>query len=140
MTTTIDQFKGPYWFLSNFYIEADGLTVEHRFQAAKATNDADREKVLAASNAGIAKRLGGRIALRAGWDDMRLEVMRSLLATKFRDPSLRQQLFATGDAELIEGNTWNDRFWGRDLSSNQGSNHLGRLLTEHRELIAAGLA
>jgi predicted NAD-dependent protein-ADP-ribosyltransferase YbiA (DUF1768 family) len=140
MTTTIDQFKGRYWFLSNFYIEADGLTNEHRFQAAKATNEADHDLVLGARGAGMAKRIGGRIALRPGWDEMRLDVMKSLLASKFRDPGLRQQLFATGDAVLIEGNIWNDRFWGVDLTSGVGSNHLGRLLTEHRALVAAGLA
>jgi len=37
--------------------------------------------------------------------------MRAVLAAKFSDPDLRARLVATGSAELVEENTWGDRFW-----------------------------
>jgi predicted NAD-dependent protein-ADP-ribosyltransferase YbiA (DUF1768 family) len=52
--------------------------------------------------------------------------MRDLLRQKFAHPELRRLLLATGDAELVEGNTWGDRFWG--VCAGRGQNHLGRLL------------
>ncbi|MCH7737275.1 MAG: NADAR family protein [Chloroflexi bacterium] len=56
--------------------------------------------------------------------------MLELLRDKFRDPVLRQMLLDTGDLELVEGNNWGDRFWGR--VSGVGDNHLGRLLMQVR--------
>ncbi len=39
--------------------------------------------------------------------------MLSLILAQFRQSRpARQQLLATGDAQLVEGNTWNDTFWG----------------------------
>ena len=46
--------------------------------------------------------------------------------------TVRQALIDTGDQELIEGNWWGDRFWGVDLKTNQGQNHLGMLLMKIR--------
>ncbi len=50
-----------------------------------------------------------------------------LLTLKFKDPYLRDKLLRTGEARLIEGNWWKDRFWGQ--VNGVGENHLGRLLT-----------
>lgn len=36
----------------------------------------------------------------------------------------------TGNAELIEGNTWNDTFWG--VCNGEGENNLGKLLMKVR--------
>ena len=60
--------------------------------------------------------------------------MEELLRKKFAHdkPLLRQALIDTGDQELIEGNWWGDRFWGVDLKTNQGQNHLGMLLMKIR--------
>jgi len=61
--------------------------------------------------------------------------MLDMLRQKFtRQTELGQLLMATGDAELIEGNTWNDRFWGAVLKDEHwiGQNHLGRLLMQVR--------
>ncbi len=54
-----------------------------------------------------------RVRLRADWNEVRVDVMRAVLAAKFSDLELRARLIATGTAELVEENTWNDRFWGR---------------------------
>lgn len=60
------------------------------------------------------------------------------LRLKFTDPELKSKLLATGDEELVEGNTWHDRTWGRCVCSKcggQGQNLLGQLLMELREEI-----
>jgi predicted NAD-dependent protein-ADP-ribosyltransferase YbiA (DUF1768 family) len=44
---------------------------------------------------------------------------------------------ASGDADLIEDNNWNDRFYGAVYDTHQeawiGENHLGRTLMKVRE-------
>lgn len=52
--------------------------------------------------------------------------MRALLMVKFAPATeLAERLLATGDAQLVEGNTWGDTFWG--VCDGVGENHLGRL-------------
>lgn len=63
---------------------------------------------------------------------MKLSVMRDLLIQKFTHDDLKALLVATGDARLVEGNSWGDRYWG--MCDGTGSNHLGQLLMEVREL------
>lgn len=44
-----------------------------------------------------------------------------------------RQFLSTGDAELVEGNTWNDTWWGVNATTGKGKNMLGRLLMQVRE-------
>jgi hypothetical protein len=48
-----------------------------------------------------------------------------------KEPLLTRALLATVDADLVEGNTWNDEFWG--VCNGSGENNLGRLLVKVRE-------
>lgn len=131
----IASFSGKYRFLSNFYpspLEWEGVTypsVEHAFQALK-TDDPDwRRRIKTADTPGAAKRLGRQCPKRVTWDKERVKVMGILVHCKFRqNPDLEKKLLATGDAELEEGNTWGDKFWGVDLKSGVGENKLGKLL------------
>jgi hypothetical protein len=62
--------------------------------------------------------------------------MARLLRAKFADARLAAALITTGSAELVEVNTWGDRYWG--VCAGRGENHLGRLLMALRgELLAA---
>lgn len=54
-----------------------------------------------------------------------------LIKIKFDDPTLYALLLGTGDAVLIEGNTWGDTFWG--VCGTKGANVLGKLLMKYRE-------
>lgn len=138
---TIHLFKGEYAFLSNFSTW-DGLifyrndlypTVEHAYQAAKTTIPEEREAIRNAPTPGQAKRLGRKCTLRLDWEDIKLVVMEQLLRIKFLNVKLAEQLIATGDEELIEGNHWGDAFWGRVQNGHgPGENHLGRLLMKIR--------
>ena len=53
--------------------------------------------------------------------------MANVVAMKFSyHDELRSRLITTGDALLVEGNTWGDTFWGQ--CDGVGENHLGRIL------------
>jgi len=136
MADTIGRFEGEHAFLSNFFqqgLEFEGrsyATAEHAFQAAKTDDPAERERVRTARTPGGAKALGKRVTLRRGWDAERVSVMEAVLRAKFADPGLRARLLATGAAELVEGNSWNDTFWG--VCRGRGQNWLGKLLMKLR--------
>ena len=137
----IDSFSGEYRFLSNFYqpeVEFEGMmypSTEHAYQAAK-TLDLKSRAMFQGGTAGQAKRLGQVIILRDDWtnDNVKISVMYAVLLDKFtRHQDLRKQLIATSPNELIEGNTWNDTFWG--VCDGKGKNHLGKLLMSIRQEI-----
>ena len=134
----IGEFQGQYRWLSNFVsvpVELDGETyptVEHAYQAAKTTSAVARERVRQHVRPGEAKREGKNLVLRPGWDDnMKLAIMEDLLRQKFNQQPFRSWLLATGNARLVEGNSWGDRFWG--VCKGVGHNHLGRLIMKIRE-------
>ena len=135
----IDSFQGEYRFLSNFWpagIEFEGRSyhsAEHAYQAAKFTDEVMRQRVADAPTPAAAKSIAhSATTQRADWDNAKFEVMEAILREKFtRHADLRQKLLDTGDAELIEGNTWGDRVWG--VCDGEGENHLGKLLMKIRE-------
>ena len=134
--TKITRFSGEHRFLSNFYpvqVEFEGLpfrTVEHAYQAAKTTDESLRVYIASLFNAGMAKRRGQLVDLRPDWEEVKLDIMEGLVRVKFADPILAVMLRDTGDAELIEGNTWGDTFWG--VCNGVGENHLGKILMRIR--------
>lgn len=142
----IDRFDGKYFFLSNFYpsaiIDEAGIkypTVEHYFQANKATNQQDKATIARAATPGNAKMAGRSVHLREDWENVKDSIMLDGLRLKFAIPQLRERLLETEDAELIEGNTWHDNYWGNcycDKCRNiRGHNQLGTLLQQLREEI-----
>lgn len=113
MKMVIDDFRGPYRWLSNFHIcpvmyEGELYpSSEHAYMAAKTTNLSIRAEIKALPKPGMAKKIGRSLKLRDGWNDMRISVMETILRDKFtRTPELKQMLLDTGNIELIEGNTW----------------------------------
>lgn len=126
---TIDRFSGPYRFLSNFYVVA-GTTTEHHYQAAKTTDPVWRARILEATTPAQAKHLGRSVPLRSDWESIKIPYMLELLRWKFSFCGLKKLLLDTGNAVLIEGNTWGDQFWG--VCRGKGDNHLGRLLMQVR--------
>jgi len=132
----IDSFKDEFAFLSNFAqvtVSMYGVlypSVEHAFQAAKTLDPVQRENIRLAPTAGQAKRMGREVTLRPDWDEFRLVAMETLLRRKFAQQRLAVKLVATHPHELVEGNWWNDRFWG--VCQGTGENHLGRLLMKVR--------
>ena len=137
MKQQISKFDGSYAFLSNFYpaeVEYEGVmypTSEHAYQAAKTLDPAEREKIKNALTPGLAKKLGRKVTIREDWDVWKLGVMTAIVIDKFtRHHDLKRKLLETGDADLVEGNNWGDRYWGVDGT---GQNKLGQLLMAIRE-------
>ncbi len=133
----IDSFRGDFGFLSNFHeatIYVDGeryRSVEHAYQAYKTVDPWSRKLVREAKTPGQAKKLGQSVTLRSDWNDVKVNLMRQFVKKKFENPFLRPLLIATGNAQLIEGNTWNDTFWG--VCRGVGENWLGKILMEVRD-------
>jgi ribA/ribD-fused uncharacterized protein len=137
----IDSFSGKYRFLSNFYPStllfgdegyANAQTVEHAYQASKTDLISEQQAVLNCPSAARAKKLGQMVTLRKDWtDEMKILTMRNLVLDKFLyNDILTGKLLGTGDAELIEGNTWGDTFWG--VCDGKGENWLGKILMDVR--------
>lgn len=144
MPKVIDNFRGNYFFLSNFYMKPVYYkdhwykSSEHAFQAAKATNEKDRQYVADANTAADSKHRGREITCRPDWDDIALEEMGKIVYLKFsQNQDIQDKLCATEDAILIEGNWWKDYYWGmvKDSEGNwKGENYLGRLLMAVRKI------
>lgn len=136
----INRFDGTeYACFSNFYpaeVEYEEIiypTNEHAFQAAKSHDKNFRLEVSRASTSAFAKRMGRVLtSLRKDWEDVKYGIMKELIRTKFtKHLDLRSKLLDTGNAELIEGNTWGDVVWG--VCNGVGTNWLGKILMEVRE-------
>lgn len=136
----ITSFSGENRFLSNFWpalVYYGGLaypSVEHAYVAAKTVDIDLRLQIRDTETPGQVKRLGRKIELRSDWEEIKVDTMRYLVTQKFRDnKELGDLLLATGDLELIEGNTWGDTFWG--VCNGVGSNRLGHILMEVRDAL-----
>ncbi len=136
--------RDPYGFLSNYAetpIELDGLlwpSVEHYYQAQKFPHDAAlREQIRACADAFEAKQLAWQhAAIRADWESVRDDVMRTALRAKFsQNMHLGMALLATGETKLIE-HTKRDSYWG-DGGDGSGVNRMGELLASIRAELAA---
>jgi len=141
----ISFFNGSYYWLSNFSpysVQYDSFmfpTVEHGFQAMKATDATAALAIINARTPREAKRLGRQVLLRPDWEDAKIDVMRLLVRLKFEQHSdIATKLLATGNRKLVEGNYWHDTFWGQCVCSqhhNSGQNHLGLILMYTRHLL-----
>jgi ribA/ribD-fused uncharacterized protein len=139
----IAEFKEKFAWLSNFWecnIEVGGVTystVEHYYQSAKALHLPDRIRIATAETPGQAKRLGRKVPIRPGWEEIKLKVMLGGLEAKFKNPQLKDKLMATDQALLVEGNTWHDNYWGNctcpKCVHKPGLNMLGRLIMSIRK-------
>lgn len=137
---TAGGFRGDHAFLSNFYpctLTFRGTTFrcsEAAYMAEKCC-DPEARSAFAELDGPSAKNFGGSIQVRPDWDDLKLQAMRSVVAAKFeQNPDLAAKLIATADTELVEYNTWGDRFWG--VCQGTGLNWLGRILMEQREAMS----
>lgn len=128
---------GNYRWLSNFYpckVQYRGLTfhtTEAAYQAQKSLNPDVVKEFSKIKSPGEAKGAGQRLKMRPDWNEVRVGVMKDLIDIKFYAlGSLAEKLTGTGDTVLIEGNTWDDHFWG--VCRGWGRNELGIILMERR--------
>ena len=115
-------------------------TLEHAYQANKTFDLEERERIRTASTAGLTKKFGREATLRPDWEEIKDDVMLYFLRKKFSNdfPDLKQKLVDTGDAILVEGNTWHDNHFGVCVCvacGSRGNNMLGTLLMKVRSEI-----
>jgi ribA/ribD-fused uncharacterized protein len=135
----IVSFTGKFRFLSNFYpckIVYDGIeypSAEHAYVASKSSDIMQRYAIAEMELPGEVKKLGRKLKIRSDWEKVKLPIMRSIVQAKFsQNPELMAMLKDTRPNELVEGNTWGDRFWGESPLGN-GRNELGKILMSVRD-------
>lgn len=135
----INKFREKYSWLSNFalvkivYKGVEYASTEHAFMSAKSKDPKWKEFCRIEPLPGIVKTKSRKIKLIDDWENKRIEVMKEVLQLKFNQSPFKENLIATGDEEIQEGNTWGDMFWGVDLITGQGKNMLGKLIMEIRK-------
>ena len=133
-SSDIMEFRGKYFFLSNFYmvnINYDGQvwpSSEHAYQAAKTFNIDEKQSILVSKTPAEAKHLGNVVTCRKDWPSIKRNIMEDILRVKFQIPELRHLLLETCNVKLCEGNSWSDSYWGVDIITGRGHNWLGRIL------------
>jgi hypothetical protein len=133
----ITEFSGMYHFLSNFYsctVLYEGTAYGNAEAAYQAGKIADPRKrgIFYDLDPNLAKMTGRIISLRPDWEQVKDQVMEDVVRDKFtQNEQLGKLLLATGDADLIEGNDWNDTYWG--VSHGVGQNKLGKILMKIRK-------
>jgi len=139
MKDKVKMFRGKYAFLSNMHEASfvwDGRTYsnsEAAYQSAKYLDPAVRDGFSGMTGV-TAKREGKKVLLRGDWEVVKDDIMEDIVRAKFsQNPDLLKLLVETGDMELIEGNRWHDKYWGVDIFSGIGENHLGIILMKIRE-------
>lgn len=134
----INRFDKEYRFLSNFYeapVTYNGVTYRNNEAAFQAQKCVERAHEFADMSAAEAKSAGRHAPLRPDWENVKINIMHDIVFEKFlHNAELKDKLLATEGYDLVEGNTWGDRFWGR--CNGAGKNHLGQILMLVREELA----
>jgi len=128
----IDSFSNKNFFLSNFFpceVVFDGIlygSAESAFQSAK-VKDIESRKFFVTLSPSKSKKLGRKVELREDWENIKDDVMFRIVHDKFnRNENLKELLLETGEQRLVEGNYWNDTYWG--VCNGVGENKLGKIL------------
>lgn len=136
MKNKIDTFDGKYDFLSNFYecsINWEGKVYrnsESIYQMYKTLDNVPYD--FTQTTGAQAKKIGKTLNIRSDWNKIKLDLMYKICQEKFKqNPDLAQKLKNTGNSILIEGNYWNDTYWG--ICNGKGQNHLGKILMKIRD-------
>ena len=134
----INRFIDKYAFLSNMYeceIEYNGIiypSTENAYQAQKTLSNKER-LYISELTPRKSKTYSRKLDIRSDWDNIKYYIMRDLIELKFKHEYLMNMLILTSDEMIVEGNTWNDKYWGVCLKTNIGQNNLGKLLMLERD-------
>lgn len=155
----IERFRGNFFFLSNMYPLKNHITTslgykvptsEHVYMSERFKNPEVHELIantrgnpedtrqyrdgLAAKNLAHNLIENGEEQLD-DFDIAKLGIMYVAVKRKFEaNADIANLLVKTENQLLVEGNVWNDRFWGVDPpGSSYGLNHLGLILMKVRE-------
>lgn len=110
-------------------------TSENFYQAMKLPKDDLKNRAYIASlDPYRAKREIKNFDYRENWKEEKLKVMEYILRVKFKPGTLwYNKLKMTKNWIITEWNNWSDTFWGVDIKSGIGENHLGKILMNIRK-------
>jgi len=138
---TFCKIREPYGHFSNFSphpIKFENLiypTSEHLYQSMKFQDSKTRELIRLSISPFEAAKLGrSLLGMIPHWDNVKIDVMRKVIALKIDQyPEIKELLISTGNEEIVEYSA-KDYFWGSgpDFS---GRNELGKIWMYHRELL-----
>lgn len=142
----IYKFREKYGWLSNMAtcrVVVYGKTfesVENAYMYLKKPDDKEWGEFCMKNPPNKVKTASKDIEIRNDWEDVKLKVMYNLLIQKYTTEPFKTKLLETGNENIVEGNYWNDKFWGVDLKEtpNIGENWLGRLIMDIRNKIRKG--
>lgn len=131
MKDAITSFTGEYHFLSN--MEPCYLVYKRIwFSCSESAFQAEKEPTpevftrFSQYDGYTAKAKGKLLILRPDWNKVKDSIMYNIVYEKYKqNPGLLEKLLDTGDKYLIEGNTWNDTYWG--VYKGKGKINLGIL-------------
>lgn len=135
----IKQFKDEYSWLSNFYlclIKINSLifpSVEHAYQSEK-SQELSWKILCQNEDASIVKKKSRKLEINLKeWNKRKLKVMEECINQKFDQEPFKSLLLQTGEKYIQEGNYWGDEYWGVNLKTGKGLNHLGKLIMKKRD-------
>jgi ribA/ribD-fused uncharacterized protein len=125
-----------FWKIPIIYESITFPSIEHAFQAGKIKSWICKSQIARIPYPSQVKKMlhFQGVPIRKDWEDINLNLMKELVRQKFLVyPDLNELLLNTNDEEIQEGNYWHDTFWGVDLKTGKGENHLGKILMKVRE-------
>lgn len=154
----ICQFIGDYYFLNNFYQSIIVLKLlcnndykpikfnnaETAYQYGKAyfaKDDIGRKNILNTMSPKDAKFAGHNVIFKNKndfilWENKKFQWMYKVIEEKFiQNVELQIKLVQTYPKLLINGNTWDETYWGYSLIGLNGFNNLGIILMMIRDRI-----
>lgn len=131
---TTDKY-GVFSSFSNHSIR-DGDKVydsgEHRYQAHKASNEEDHEKIRKTKGCKACKSLARSIDLRPDWEEVKFDIMLDTIRLKVAQYEfIKEKLLETGDEEIAEDSPY-DAIWGLGPDG-KGQNLLGKAWMQVRK-------
>lgn len=111
-------------------------TSEHLYQCLKCLDGGQQREVQQAKTAWLAKQKGRLVHLQTDWEDIKIDVMRTVLLLKvYQNDTFAERLLST-TGKIVEISE-RDLFWGARYEERYdqlvGQNHLGRILVGLRE-------
>ena len=135
----IESFTGDYAFLSNAYnckIEFEGLVYNNADAAYEAQKCLDKNMMNKFTRLSSAKaRAKGRnLPENEEFEYDKVNILYKIVLAKFKqNEDLKRKLLDTGDAELINDNTFRDEVYG--VYNGRGMNILGKTLELVRSIL-----
>lgn len=132
------RFKEEYAFLSNDYpaeLTYEGIPypcATSAFLASKCEDLAERKNISSISPE-KAKQKYNAVSGNPEWQERQTTVMEEIVRLKFQQhPELEGMLLDTGNRRLINGGKKKKNYWGVNLITWEGENHLGQILMKVR--------